>query len=88
MNGALRTNPNDLRPGDPVIDGPKILQRADLVWSKMKLEPGEVLLVKISKHLAPAAKEIQSIVDKAFGKDNDKVVLFVAEDIEFTKVTP
>jgi len=64
-----------------------ILQRADIVWSRMKLEPGEVLLVKIAPHVAPIARDIQSMVDAAFGKDNDKVILFVDGDIEITKVS-
>jgi len=53
----------------------------------MKLEPGEVLLVKIAPHVAPIARDIQSMVDAAFGKDNDKVILFVDGDIEITKVS-
>ena len=82
----LETDPELIRPADPVHDGKKILQRADVVWSRMRLEPDEVLLVKISKHMSDYVNDIKEVIDICFGKDNTKVLLYVDEDIEFTKV--
>lgn len=86
MNSPIRTNPKLVAPAHDKIDGTKLLQRADVVWSRLTLEPDEVLLVKLSRHMANQAKEIQQLIDTAFGKDNDRIIIYVAGDIEFTKV--
>lgn len=66
--------------------GEKILQRADVVWSKIKLEPGEVLLVKVAQHMSPHINDLKGLMDEVFGKDSNNVLLFVDGDVEFTKV--
>lgn len=65
----------------------KPLQRADLVWSTMKLGEGEVLLVRLAKHMIPLGKEVQQLIDTAFGKDNNRVIIYYDGDADFTKVT-
>lgn len=83
----LEINPLLIKPADDEIDGPKILQRADLVWSKMELKQGEYLLIKIPRHMVNYTKDISELVDHVFKRDADRVLLFVEGDIEITKVT-
>ena len=82
----LELNSDRLKPADPVIDGPKIMQRADIVWSKMQLEPGEYLLVKVGRHAAPALEQIHAMVNDCFKKEGDRVIVFVDGDVSFEKV--
>ena len=70
----------------PLDAQPKLMQRADLVWSRMKLEEGEVLLVKVGKHMTPALEEIRYQLELCFKEYGDRVLLFVDGDVDFTKV--
>lgn len=84
---SLEFNPDNLKPADPIIDGPKILQRADVVWSKIELKQHEYLLVKVSAHLSDQMDDIKELIDHCFKRDNDKVLIYIDGDIEFSKVT-
>lgn len=87
----LRPNPENLDHAVGPLDKKsvgQILQRADVVWSRIKLEPGEVLLVKLSAHLRPVADDVVSMIDTAFGRDGDRVVVFFEDEVEFTKYLP
>ncbi len=83
----LEINPQHLHPACPEIDGPKVLQRPDLVWSRMKLEPGEYLLVKVSNHAAPIVNDIKAMIDSVFKREGDRVILFMEGDLTFEKVS-
>lgn len=64
----------------------KLVQNAEVVWSRIKLEKGEVLLVKVGRHMVDYFNDIKIIVDKAFGKDATNVIVFMENDVEFEKV--
>ena len=63
----------------------KILQRPDVVWSKIKLEENEVLMVKVSKHMRPMFDDIKNMLDTVFKGKSHKVILFLDGDMEFYK---
>lgn len=80
-------NPLQVNPlGLSGVQEKKIVQRADIVWSKMKLEPGEYLLVKVADHARPILNEIHAMVDHCFKKEGDRVIVFCEGDISFEKV--
>jgi hypothetical protein len=83
---VIEINPQGLKPANPVLDASKILQRADLVWSRMKLEPNEILLVKVSKHMAPMMGDIKDLMDHVFKREGDRVIVYLDGDIEFTRL--
>jgi hypothetical protein len=65
----------------------KKLERADLVWSRMTLEPNEVLFVKVSISAAEHIGTINDMIERAFGTVNrDRVLVFVEGTLELTKV--
>lgn len=66
----------------------QILQRADLVWSRMKLEAGEVLLIKMGEHLRPVQNDVKAMVDHIFKREGDRVLLYFEGDLEFIKFEP
>jgi len=83
---SIKFNPKDLVPASPQVDAMKILQRADVVWSRIKLEPGEYLLVKIGKHMGSQANEIQKMIDSVFKRESDRVLIYTEGDLEISKV--
>jgi hypothetical protein len=70
-----------------LVEPEKILQRADIVWSRMRLEPDEVLFVKVSLAAAPNAEAIADLIDKAFGARKEQVLVYVEGTLDLTKVT-
>lgn len=78
----LQVNPNNLTHAGKN----KILQRADLTWSKMTIEPGEVLVVKVKPHMRDYLKDITQILDHVFPKNGDQILVFCEDDIELQKV--
>jgi hypothetical protein len=66
----------------------QLLQRADVVWGRMKLEPDEVLLVKVAAHMRPVIEDIKDAIDTIFKREGDRVLLFFEDEMEFTKYTP
>lgn len=82
----LDLNKLKFEPGWEPRDGSRILQKADAAWSKLKLEHGEVLLVKVAKHMIPQMQEIKGIIDSVFKREGDKVLIFAEGDVEFAKV--
>lgn len=77
-------NEKGLKPVLPGMD--KVVKEAFFIYSKISLQPGEALMIKISKHMSDNAKDIKEIFDHVFGKNNDKIVLYVDGDIEITKI--
>lgn len=67
-------------PGDK-----KIVQRADVVWSKMTLDPGEVLLVKVGKHMLSDIHDIARILDGAFKGQEERVIIYGDGDLDIVK---
>ena len=66
----------------------KILQRPDLVWSRMELKPDEVLLVEVSEHAVRNLEAIAEMADRAFGPKNaHRVLVYVKGNLKFAKVT-
>ena len=63
----------------------KLLQRPDVVWSKMDFNENEVLMVKVSKHMAPMFDDIKNMLDTVFKSKRQKVILFIDGDLEFYK---
>ena len=82
----IELNSNRIEPACPDIDGPKLLQRADIIWSRLRLEANEVLLVKVSRHMASNIDSIKDLMDQIFKREGDRVVLYVDGDIEFTRL--
>lgn len=64
----------------------KVLQRADCVWSRMRLEKDEVLFVKVALAAGDHAGAIADLIDKAFGDRKHQVIVFVEGTLELTKV--
>ena len=74
---------------DLLMPKEKKMERADLIWSRMRLDPGEVLFVKVSLSAAEHAGAISDMIDKAFGAANkDRVLVYVEGTLELTKVSP
>lgn len=71
----------------PLLQEPqRILQRADLVWSRMILEKDEVLFVKVALAAASHAEEIAALIDRAFGPRKEQVLVYVEGTLDITKV--
>ena len=67
----------------------KKLEQADLVWSRITLEPGEVLFVKVAIAAAGDIGAIAETVEKAFGPVNQhRVLVYVEGTLELNKVAP
>lgn len=65
----------------------KLLRQADLVWSRMKLEPNEVLFIKVSLAASHHAGEIAEMVQRAFGNEKDRVLIYTEGTLEIEKVS-
>lgn len=72
----------------PALEEFKIQQRADVVWSRMTLEPNEVLLVKVAPHMSAYIRDIGEMLTHIFKKQGagDRIVVFQDGDISFEKV--
>lgn len=68
-------------------DAPKILERADILLKRTKLEPGEILLIKVSKHMMPHFNDIKNIIDSVFKNESDRVLVYIDGDVTFEKVS-
>lgn len=69
------------------LDRERKLERADLVWSRMTLEPHEVLFVKVSLASSEYAGAINEMIEKAFGPiARDRVIVYIDGSLELTKI--
>lgn len=64
-----------------------VLQRADVVWSKMELKEDEVLFIKVSLGAAANIESISDMIDAAFGRRRHQVLVFLDGTLEITKST-
>lgn len=72
-------------PADAALEAQrkKIVTPLPVILSRMKLEPGEVLLIAVAPESMGSVMQIKELVEQLFGKDNERVLIYERGQLDF-----